>query len=296
MRHISFRRWFDEGVKSVIWFSTNYPIYVRDHSDSLSINFSFGQKLSQRDVHIALQRVIQEEGFDWLRQRGKYWSVDFPAFRRYLVGIEVETDPPNQFKPMDGFDWIDRALTIEPEIEHRLSSAAVAFKREQVTEFDFETLISFKVYRDEFMSMVPMKIFLSHQGADKPLVRGFYETLKALGFDPWLDEAAMPTGTKLERGLKQGFKDSCAAVFFITPNYKDQGFPATEVDYAIEEERAKGDRFRIISIVFKGKKGVRCEVPELLRTHVWKTPRTRLEALRMILQALPIEPGPPGWK
>ena len=67
MRRISFSRRFNG------WFSTNDPTHVRDHSDSLSINFRFGQELSQRDVRIALQRVVQEEGFDWLRQRGKFW-------------------------------------------------------------------------------------------------------------------------------------------------------------------------------------------------------------------------------
>jgi hypothetical protein len=147
--------------------------------------------------------------------------------------------------------------------------------------------------RHEFaMGLVPMKIFLSHKGADKPLVREYKQTLQLLGFDPWLDEDAMHAGVELERGILKGFKDSCAAVFFITPSFKDEKFLASEVNYAISEKRSKGDRFAIITIVF-GAGGV---VPDLLRTYVWKEPKGDLEALREIVRALPVRVGTVYWK
>jgi TIR domain len=74
------------------------------------------------------------------------------------------------------------------------------------------------------LGLAPMKIFLSHKGFDKPLVREFKSTLALLGFDPWLDEDAMPAGTNLERGILKGFTDSCAVVFFVTPEFKDESF------------------------------------------------------------------------
>jgi hypothetical protein len=120
--------------------------------------------------------------------------------------------------------------------------------------------------------------------------------LKAIGFDPWLDEDAMPAGTELERGILQAFKDSCAAVFFITPNFVDEGYLRTEVNYAMAERRAKGERFAIVTIVFTGKKGEKGSVPELLKQFVWKEPSTELEALTEILRSLPIEPGEPHWR
>ena len=141
-----------------------------------------------------------------------------------------------------------------------------------------------------------MRIFLSHKGADKPLVRNFSKTLKSLGFDPWLDEDDLASGEKLEKGITARLRGFVRAVFFITPNYQDIGFLATEVDYAIQQERAKGDKFKIILIVFKGKRGISGSVPELLKTRVWKTPSNQLEALRDIIKALPIELGPPGWR
>lgn len=141
------------------------------------------------------------------------------------------------------------------------------------------------------MGVKKMKIFLSHKGADKPLVRKYKETLDTLGFDVWLDEDSMPAGTALHRGILQGFKDSCAAIFFITPNYKDEGFLETEVNYAINEKLQKGEKFSIITLVFTDAEGKTGEVPELLKTYVWKQPCTDLDAIQEIIKALPVKLG-----
>jgi hypothetical protein len=137
---------------------------------------------------------------------------------------------------------------------------------------------------------------LSHKGSDKPKVRQFKATLELLGLRPWLDEDAMPAGTELERGISQGFKDSCAVVFFVTPDFKDENFLATEVNYAIREKRTKDDQFQIITLCLHGKDGDKGQVPELLQPYVWKTPHTDLEALQEILKALPIRVGGTQWK
>ena len=145
------------------------------------------------------------------------------------------------------------------------------------------------------MGVLPMRIFLSHKGADKPLVREFKSTLEMLGFSPWLDEDAMSAGAELERSILKGFEDSCAAIFFVTPNYKDENFLASEVDYAIQEKRKKGDKFSIITLVYQ-EEDCKGEVPALLHRYVWKQPENHLEALREILKALPIQTGDVYWK
>lgn len=145
------------------------------------------------------------------------------------------------------------------------------------------------------MGMTPMKIFLSHKGADKPLVREFKNTLELLGFDPWLDEDSMHAGAELERSLLKGFNDSCAAVFFVTPNYIDENFLASEIDYAIQEKRKKGDKFSIITLVL-GEGDSKGSVPDLLHRYVWKEPKNDSQALREILKALPVRVGDVYWK
>lgn len=148
---------------------------------------------------------------------------------------------------------------------------------------------------ENYLGRLPMKVFLSHKGIDKPRVRDFKETLSLLGFQPWLDEDAMHAGVELERGIIQGFKESCAAVFFITPNFVDESYLSSEVNYAIAEKRKKGKEFSIITLVYEidGKKGI---VPELLEPYVWKEPRSDMEAFRELLRALPVQCSGTEWK
>lgn len=161
---------------------------------------------------------------------------------------------------------------------------------------NLESELESTLQKHEFaQGLVSMKVFLSHKGIDKPKVREFKETLKSLGLDPWLDEDAMHAGVELERAILQGFNDSCAAVFFITPNYIDEQYLATEVNYAISEKRKKGDKFAIVTLVYEidGKKG---KVPELLAPYVWKEPKSDLEAMRELIRSLPVKVGDAYWK
>ena len=140
------------------------------------------------------------------------------------------------------------------------------------------------------------KVFLSHKAVDKEMVVDFKTTLEILGYAPWIDEDAMPAGTPLERGLLQGMQDSCGVVFFITPSFKDEGYLETEVNYAIQEKRKKGDRFAIIILQFVDDDGNEGEIPELLQTYVRKNPKTHLQALREIVRALPLVASDVDWR
>ncbi len=128
------------------------------------------------------------------------------------------------------------------------------------------------------------------------MVRRFHEVLETLGFEPWLDEEAMPAGTERDRGILQGFKKSCAAIFFITPNFKDESFIRNEINYAIDEKTQKSDSFSIITLVFSDEHGNKGSVPDLLHTYIWKEPKTEMEALIEIIKALPIKLGAIDWK
>lgn len=140
------------------------------------------------------------------------------------------------------------------------------------------------------MGVVGMKIFLSHKGIDKQKVRDYKKTLEIIGFEPWLDEEAMNAGVELERGIKNGFTESCAAIFFVTPNFKDEDYLSSEVNYAIAEKRKKKEKFSIITLVFEDN-GVKGTVPDLLEPYVWKEPKTDLEAIREIIKSLPLKIG-----
>jgi hypothetical protein len=140
-----------------------------------------------------------------------------------------------------------------------------------------------------------MKIFLSHKGVDKEMVRRFERLLRTLGFDPWLDDDAMPAGSQPDRAIMQGFKDSCAAVFFVTPDFKDEKWLATEVEYARTEKREKGDKFSIITLCLS-KDGAEGVVTKLLENYIYKKPTHELEAMLEIARALPIRVGEPRFR
>lgn len=145
------------------------------------------------------------------------------------------------------------------------------------------------------MNMQPIKIFLSHKSINKDRVREFKKILELLGFQPWLDEDAMLAGMNLERALQKGMEDSCAAIFFITPDYKDEKYLASEIDYAIARKR-KEEQFSIITLVCSSDNGEKGIVPNMLQPYVWEEPVNDLMALNEMLKALPIEVGEVRFK
>lgn len=136
------------------------------------------------------------------------------------------------------------------------------------------------------------RIFLSHRSVDKPLVYRYYHTLKALGFQPWLDESDMPAGSNLEREVFKGFVESCTAVFFITENFRDERYLAAEVDYAVMQKRKRGAKFSIVTLRYPNA----FPVPELLTPYIYKDVTNDLDGFLELLRALPIEVGPVRWK
>lgn len=151
-----------------------------------------------------------------------------------------------------------------------------------------------RFYMEHLESQKRRDIFLSHKTADKTLVAEIADTLRAVGFSPWLDEEKMKAGARLERSISAGFEDSCAAVFFITPNFIDEGFLATEIDYALREKRRKGERFAIITLLVESEEGLG-EVPEMLRPFVWKRVK-EAQIIRTIVEALPIKLERVVWR
>lgn len=253
-----------DGIIS--WQNTTGP-QLQDEEPGIKVIFTRSGPLLKRKGKSHLQEFLEQNKVDWIWQSGNSWFIDLDKLKKDAVFLVDQ-------------EWATGVERVEPNemLEERGRRVEFIILREDMT-----------VNRQK-------KIFLSHKSEDKVMIRAFNRLLKELGFDPWLDEDAMPAGTHLERGLLSGFEDSCAAVFFITPNFKDENYLATEVDYAFRQKRKKGDRFSIITIVFKDKDGKSGVVPELLKNYVWKTPISESEALYEILKALPVEVGPVQWR
>ena len=102
----------------------------------------------------------------------------------------------------------------------------------------------------------------------------------------------MAAGANLEREIKRGFDESCAAVFFITENFVDDKYLAAEVDYAVMQKREKGKKFAIITLRYSDA----VPVPDLLTPYIHKDVKNDLEGFYELLRGLPVELGSVRWK
>ena len=218
---------------------------------------------------------------------------EFIFFYRFLESIENQesriwtfTHVVGKNKTDDGINQI-LSLVARPfakELSHRLGKAA------DLATPEARDLQAVPLKR--IPSSREVRIFLSHKSVDKPIVQRYYDALKQAGFSPWLDDTDMPAGTDFERAILQGFEESCAAVFFITENFRDEKYLGAEVGYAISQKRKKEKKFSIITLHYPNAK----EVPPLLQQFIYKDITNDLEGLYQILRALPIELGPVRWK
>ncbi len=214
--------------------------------------------------------------------RGYYYEVHARYY--FTRGNQVA---PHQ--PKDALRYWEEGLSdCEKSIEYFERAGHTEVRVPKEIKSQLETKIS--------MHKLPKKIFLSHSGSDKELVREFKKTLELLNFEPWLYDDEVTAGSPVERALLTGFQNSCAAVFFVTPSFIDEDYIQTEVDYAIFEKRQKGMSFSIITLVISDGSGDFGEVPKILKPYVWKQPKTHLEALRELIRALPLEVAFPNWK
>lgn len=104
--------------------------------------------------------------------------------------------------------------------------------------------------------------------------------------------ASVAAGANLEREVFRGFEESCAAVFFITEDFKDERYLAAEVDYAMMQKRKKNRKFAIITLRYTDA----APVPGLLTPYIYKSVSNDLEGFNELVRALPIELGPVRWK
>jgi hypothetical protein len=246
-----------------------------DDADGFALHFTLAGNVALSRLHTVFGDLVRAARIDWIRPRRHFWEVDLDGAREAFSDI-LEAS------------WIHGCVSVEPEMINRQLPTLGA------PHFDTSVILSFP--RVEIQLSQRSRIFLSHRGANKPLVDRFHHVLKELGFDPWLDREDIVAGDALHRELLAGMQASCAAVFFITPEFRDETYLAYEINLAMAEQTARSDRFRIISLALADTTGARGRVPLILQSLVYMKPDSELEALREILRALPIVVGQSTWR
>ncbi len=127
------------------------------------------------------------------------------------------------------------------------------------------------------------------------MVREYKKTLEIFGYSTWLDDDNMSAGAELISDISDGFQRSCAAVFFITQNFKETSFLTMEIDYALKEKSYKNEKFSIITLLLGDDKDALI-IPAKLKKFVCKNPKNDLEGFCNIIEALPMQNPNPIWK
>lgn len=103
-----------------------------------------------------------------------------------------------------------------------------------------------------------LKIFLNHTAEDKALVMPYFEKLKALGYEPWIDNRILP-GHDWDEEIQRAFNAADVYLLFMSPrSVKKRGYVQREINDALDKQRylLPGD-IGLIPLMLE-----ECEVPE----------------------------------
>ncbi|MEF7660153.1 toll/interleukin-1 receptor domain-containing protein [Bacillus thuringiensis] len=252
-----------------IHIDVDHNIYTNE--EGISVDFIIGMENIPVREHLFLIKR-ETENLKWISFEDRKFYFDLPLMQEEFPGLFSDCN------------WMKGKVTINPsDDECNIDDRTV-------------TVISFSITKEEIESTFPQKIFLSHKGANKPMVRKYFDLLKGLGFEPWMDEKNLVNGDALERGLLKGMKESCACVFFITPEFKDEHYLADEINYAKREKKEKREKFNIITLQFTNEEGEQGVVPDILTFEVYTSPNSELDAFNDIIRSLPIQVGHVKWR
>ena len=244
---------------------------VRGHNPEIgiTINFPFHGHVPKKKATKLLIQTLQQNKINWLQFERPHWKFCSVKFK-------------SQFSEDYKEEWLDGKLIID--MEHDIVS-----KNGQEM-----TYLKFVITKEEVMNQWPNKIFLSHNSTDKGLVRKYKKALEMFGYSTWLDDD-MHAGAEPTNNISDGFQRSCAAVFFITPNFKETSFITMEIDCALKEKSCKNEKFSIISLLLGNAKDT-FTILTKLDDFVYKQPKSDLEGFCNIIEALPMQNPNPIWK
>jgi formylglycine-generating enzyme required for sulfatase activity len=110
------------------------------------------------------------------------------------------------------------------------------------------------------------RIFLCHASEDKPQVRDVYQRLKALGFEPWLDEVNILPGQDWDFEIEQALETSDFVIVFLsTRSVEKVGYVQREFRRALYHAEEMPEGF-IHTIPVKLDD---CTVPRRFSRHQW---------------------------
>lgn len=79
-----------------------------------------------------------------------------------------------------------------------------------------------------------LKVFLNHASEDRALVLPYFEKLRAIGHEPWIDKKLLP-GQDWDEEIQRAFYSSDVVLIFMTPrSVRKRGYVQREIHNALE--------------------------------------------------------------
>lgn len=91
------------------------------------------------------------------------------------------------------------------------------------------------------------RVFLSHAGPDKPIVRRLADALRAAGHEPWLDEERIVVGDSLPASVERGLREADFVVLCLSREAAARGWVEAERDAALMQQ-LREKRARILPV------------------------------------------------
>jgi formylglycine-generating enzyme required for sulfatase activity len=112
----------------------------------------------------------------------------------------------------------------------------------------------------------PLKVFLCHASADKPVVRDLYKRLVADGVDAWLDAESLVPGQNWQVEIPKAIRESDVVIVCLSEkSINKEGYVQKEIKFALDvaDEKPEGTIFIIPARLEE------CKVPDRLSLYHW---------------------------
>lgn len=108
-----------------------------------------------------------------------------------------------------------------------------------------------------------IKLFLSHNSADKPFVRRVADDLESQGLNVWLDERKMKAGDSITDGIAEGMSSYDAFLIFLSQRSVNAPWVKEELRIALNKRIRTLGKLKIIPILLED-----CEIPLFLEDYI----------------------------
>jgi len=140
----------------IVWQGLSDPFTYPDE-DGVLLNFPVGNDVRRRSAFNIVEKLLAENEITWLVRADRQWQLNLDELKQFVIqqnGAECQWNDAA---------WMTGIISVEPDIETHPSDSHNGVRN--------EIIVQFLITREDIELAVNRRIFLSHKGTDKPIVR-----------------------------------------------------------------------------------------------------------------------------